>query len=60
MYYNFVRIHKTPRMRAAMAANITKRLWEISDILDVFDAWEASNDRQDSKNPSYRYRPLGK
>ena len=32
MYYNFVRIHKTLRTTPAMAANITKRLWDISDI----------------------------
>jgi hypothetical protein len=31
MYYNFVRIHKTLRTTPAMAANVTKRLWEIGD-----------------------------
>jgi len=25
-----------------MAAGVTKRLWEISDIVDVLEAWEAS------------------
>jgi hypothetical protein len=44
MYYNFVRIHKTLRTTPAMAANITKRLWEIGDIVDVLEAWEATND----------------
>ena len=29
MYYNFVRVHKTLRMTPAMAANVTKRLWEM-------------------------------
>jgi hypothetical protein len=24
----------------AMAAGITKRLWEISDVVDVLEAWE--------------------
>ena len=28
MYYNFVRIHKTLRTTPAMAAKVTKRLWE--------------------------------
>jgi IS1 family transposase len=42
MYYNFVRIHKTLRMTPAMAACITSRLWEISDIVGVLEAWEAS------------------
>jgi len=25
-----------------MAANVTKRLWEMSDIVDVLEAWEVS------------------
>ncbi len=41
-YYNFVRIHKTLRTTPAMAAGVTKRLWEIGDIVDVLEAWEAS------------------
>ena len=41
MYYNFVRIHKTLRTTPAMAASVTKRLWEIGDIVDVLEAWEA-------------------
>jgi hypothetical protein len=40
MYYSFVRIHKTLRTTPAMAANVTKRLWEIGDIVDVLEAWE--------------------
>jgi 3-methyladenine DNA glycosylase/8-oxoguanine DNA glycosylase len=40
MYYNFVRIHKTLRTTPAMAAKVTKRLWEIGDIVDVLEAWE--------------------
>lgn len=40
MYYNFVRIHKTLRMTPAMAAGVTKTLWEISDIVRVVDEWE--------------------
>jgi hypothetical protein len=26
----------------AMAAGVTKRLWEMSDVVDVLEAWEAS------------------
>ena len=29
LYYNFVRIHKTLQTTPAMAAGVTKRLWEI-------------------------------
>jgi len=44
MYYNFVRIHKTLRTTPAMAAKVTKRLWEIGDIVDVLESWEASHE----------------
>jgi len=40
MYYDFVRIHKTLRTTPAMAAGVTRRLWEIGDIVDVLEAWE--------------------
>jgi hypothetical protein len=43
MYYNFVRVHKTLRMTPAMAANVTK-LWEMNDIGDVLEAWEAQRE----------------
>ena len=43
LYYNFVRIHKTLRMTPAMAAGVTKRLWEIGDMVEVLEAWEAAN-----------------
>lgn len=42
MYYNFVRIHKTLRVTPAMAAGVTKRLWEMGDVVDVLEAWEAA------------------
>jgi hypothetical protein len=34
-------IHQTLRMTPAMAAGVTKRLWEMTDIVDVLEAWEA-------------------
>jgi hypothetical protein len=37
MFYNFVRIHKTPRCTPATAAGVTKRLWGISDIVALLD-----------------------
>ena len=45
MYYNFVRIHKTLRTTPAMAAGVTKRLWEMSDVVDVLEAWENAQSR---------------
>src|ERR1700676_5489557 len=42
MYYNFVRVHTTLRVTPVMAAGVTKRLWEMSDIVDALEAWESS------------------
>jgi hypothetical protein len=42
MYYNFVRIHQTLKVTPAMAAGVTDRLWEISDVVTVLEDWEFS------------------
>ena len=39
MYYNFVRLHQTLKVRPAMAAGVTDRLWEMVDVVDVLDAF---------------------
>lgn len=41
MHYNFVRIHKTLKMTPAMAAGVTPKLWEMSDMVKVLEEWEA-------------------
>jgi len=41
MYYSFVRVHQTLRIAPAIAAGVTKRLWEMSDVADMLEAWEA-------------------
>ena len=38
MYYNFCRIHQTLRIAPAMAAEVTGRLWEIGDIVELVEA----------------------
>ncbi len=43
-YYNFVRIHQTLRVTPAMAAGVTDRFWEIGDIINMLEAWEASQE----------------
>jgi hypothetical protein len=48
MYYNFIRIHQTLRITPAMADGVTNRLWEMSDIVDVVEAWEAKAARADA------------
>jgi IS1 family transposase len=37
MFYNFIRVHSTLRMSPAMAAGITDRLWDMSEIIAIID-----------------------
>jgi hypothetical protein len=46
MYYNFVRLHQTLKVSPAMAAGVTDRLWEITDVVDMLDAFEAKRKRE--------------
>lgn len=41
MHYNFVRLHQTLRCSPAMAAGVSKTLWELADMVQVLEAWEA-------------------
>jgi len=43
MYYNFVKIHGKLRCSPAMAAGVTTRLWEVSDIVAILEAQEVAN-----------------
>jgi hypothetical protein len=45
MYYNFVHIHQTLKVTPAMAAGVTDRLWEMSDVVDLLEAFEAARKR---------------
>ena len=38
--YNFVRIHRTLRTSPAMAAGVTDRLWDVSDIVEALQRAE--------------------
>lgn len=40
MHYNFVRIHQTLRCTPAMAAGVTTKLWELTDMVTVLEDWE--------------------
>jgi IS1 transposase len=42
VYYNFCKLHKAHRLTPAMAAGVTERLWEVSDIVRVLEHWEQS------------------
>jgi hypothetical protein len=37
LHYNFVRIHQTLRLTPAMAAGVSNRPWDISDIVALLD-----------------------
>ena len=42
MHYNFVRIHQTTRVTPAIAAGVTDKLWNLSDIVRAIEEWEAA------------------
>jgi hypothetical protein len=46
LYYNFVRVHQMLKTSPAMAAGVTKRLWEIKDVVEMLEAWEATQMRR--------------
>lgn len=39
--YNFIRIHRTLRVTPAMAAGVTNRLWEVSDLVALLETAES-------------------
>ena len=39
---NFVRIHQTLKISPAMAAGVTDKLWEMTDMVKALEDWEAS------------------
>jgi hypothetical protein len=43
MAINFVRIRQTLRMTPAMAARVTDRLWQMSDMVKVLENWEVAH-----------------
>jgi hypothetical protein len=45
MYYNFARLHQTLKVSPAKAAGVTDRLWEMVDVIDVLNAFEAKRKR---------------
>ena len=42
--YNFIRIHRTLRTSPAMASGVTDRLWEVSDLVAL---WESEERREE-------------
>jgi len=59
MYYNFVKIHSSIRMTPTMAAGVTERLWEMSDVVALLEAAEKEQEpikraKQRSRKPNNR------
>ncbi len=57
MYYNFCRIHSKLRMTPAMAAGVTDRLWEVSDLAAMLD--ERDQEIATQKRGTYKKRIAG-
>lgn len=43
--YNFIKIHRTLRVTPAMAAGVTDRLWDVSDLVALIEAEERGLER---------------
>jgi IS1 family transposase len=39
--YNFIQIHRTLRMSPAMAAGVSSKLWDVKDLVDLWESYEA-------------------
>ena len=44
--YNFIKIHRTLRMSPAMAAGVTDRLWNVEDLVALWESYERRAERQ--------------
>jgi hypothetical protein len=43
--YNFIRIHSSLRCTPAMAAGVTNKLWEVSDLVALWEEYERRVER---------------
>jgi hypothetical protein len=43
--YNFIKIHGTLRCTPAMAAGVTNKLWEVSDLVVLWEEYERRGER---------------
>jgi hypothetical protein len=40
-HYNFTRTHQTTRVTPAMASGVTEKLWDMTDIVRMVEAYES-------------------
>jgi hypothetical protein len=43
--YNFIKIHRTLRMTPATAAGVTDRLWDVNDLVALWEQYERRVER---------------
>ena len=43
--YNFIKIHRTLRVSPAMAAGVTDRLWDVNDLVALWESYERRAER---------------
>ena len=43
--YNFIKIHRTLRMSPAMAAGVADRLWDVADLVALWESYERRAER---------------
>lgn len=43
--YNFIKIHRTLRMSPAMAAGVTSKLWDVQDLVALWESYERRAER---------------
>ena len=43
--YNFIKIHRTLRVTPAMAAGVTDRLWDVEDLVALWESEERRSQR---------------
>lgn len=43
--YNFIRIHGTLRCTPAMAAGVTNKLWDVADLVALWEEYERRGER---------------
>lgn len=57
VYYNFVKIHTKLRTSPAIAGGVSDRLWEVSDIVELWEAVEPkAGERGSYKSTRWRDR----
>jgi hypothetical protein len=59
IYCNFIKIHGTLRCTPARTANVTDRLWEMSDVVTQIEEREAALKLEAKKHQNQSYARFG-